>query len=250
MDEARYELSYRRHQSQNARTFSLTLASSAWLQMQAIMTIKNVSIRGTLIRGGLVAVSTLAMATPAMAHHASGGEAPKTAIEGLLTGIAHPVIGLDHLAFVIAIGLLAAVLKRGIAVPITFLLAALAGTGLHFAALNLPALELVVSASVLLFGLLVVTHRQLNTPAVIALTALAGLFHGYAYGEAIIGAEPMPIVAYLVGFTLVQGAIAYAAYGLSQRALNQNPATGETSLRQAGFVICGAGAAFLGSLLV
>ncbi len=214
------------------------------------MMLKNISMRGGVAQCGLAAIATLMLAAPAMAHHASGGKAPQTAIEGLLTGVAHPVIGLDHLAFVIAIGLLAAILKRGIAVPITFLLAALAGTGLHFAALNLPTPELVISASVLLFGLLAVTHRQLSTPAVVVLTALAGLFHGYAYGEAIIGAEPMPIVAYLVGFTLIQGAIAYATYLLSQRALNQNPATGMTSLRQAGFVICGAGAAFLGSLLV
>ncbi len=212
--------------------------------------LKNISMRGAVTRSGLAAIATLMLATPAMAHHPFGGEAPKNVFQGLLSGVGHPIIGLDHFAFVIAVGLLAAVLRRGIAVPMSFLLAALAGTGLHFAGLDLPAPELVISASVLLFGILAVVHRRLNMMAVTALTALAGIFHGYAYGEAIIGAEPMPIVAYLVGFTVIQGAIAYATYLLSQRALNQSPATGLTSLRQAGFVICGAGAAFLGSLLV
>ncbi len=207
-------------------------------------------MRGVLTRGGLAAIAPLLLAAPAMAHHPFGGEAPKNILQGLLSGLGHPVIGLDHLAFVIAVGLLAAVLRRGMLVPIVFLLAAVAGTGLHLAELTLPAPELVISASVLLFGLLAVTCRPLNTPAVMALAAIAGIFHGYAYGEAIIGAEPMPIAAYLAGFTGIQGAIAYATYFLSQRLLNQDRAAGMVSVRQAGFVICGAGAAFLGNLLV
>ncbi|NES66951.1 MAG: urease accessory protein UreJ, partial [Okeania sp. SIO2D1] len=38
--------------------------------------------------------------------------------------------------------------------------------------------------------------------------AIAGIFHGYAYGEAIIGAEMTPLFAYLLGFTVVQLLIA------------------------------------------
>ena len=207
------------------------------------------STRGVIARGGLAAIATLLLATPALAHHPFGGEAPQTVFQGLLSGLGHPVIGLDHLAFVIAVGLLAAVLRRR-TLPIVFLLAAVVGTGLHLAELNLPAPEVVISGSVLLFGLLAVTRRQLNAPTVMASAALAGIFHGYAYGEAIIGAEPMPLMAYLAGFTLIQGAIAYTSYFLSQRSLNRDRSAGVIPVRQAGFAICGAGAAFLGSLLV
>ncbi|MEL6814059.1 MAG: HupE/UreJ family protein [Cyanobacteria bacterium J06598_3] len=196
------------------------------------------------------ALLTLLLAAPAMAHHPFGGQAPQSLFEGLLSGIGHPVLGFDHLAFVIAVGLLAAVLRRGFTVPLAFLLAALVGTGLHLGELNLPAPEFVISASVLLFGALVVTRRDLSTPAVVALTALAGMFHGYAYGEAVVGAEPTPLVAYLIGFTAVQGAIAGVAYLLSQRALNKERSVGLISVHHAGFAIFGAGAAFLGSLLV
>jgi urease accessory protein len=35
----------------------------------------------------------------------------------------------------------------------------------------------------------------------------AGLAHGYAYGEAVIGAEATPLVAYLAGLALVQMAL-------------------------------------------
>ena len=207
------------------------------------------SIRGVIARGGLAAITTLLLATPVLAHHPSGGEAPQNILQGLLSGLGHPVIGLDHLAFVIAVGLLAAVLNQR-AVPIVFLLAAVVGTGLHLAGLNLPVPELVISGSVLLFGLLTVTHRQLNAPTVMALAAAAGIFHGYAYGETVVGAEPMPLMAYLAGFTLIQGAIAYTAYLLSQRSLNPDRSAGVIPVRQAGFAICGAGAAFLGSLLI
>lgn len=207
-------------------------------------------MRGAVIRSGLVAIATLMLAAPAMAHHPFGGDAPQTVFQGMLSGLGHPVIGLDHFTFVVAVGLLAAVLRRGLWVPVVFLWAAIAGTGLHLAELNLPVPELVISASVLLFGLLAVTRRQLSTSAVMALTAVAGIFHGYAYGEAIIGAEPMPIGAYLAGFTVMQGAIAYAAYLISQRTLSQNRAAGIVSVRYAGFAICGAGTVLLSSLLV
>ena len=53
------------------------------------------------------------------AHHPFGGEAPKTIAEGLLSGIGHPVIGLDHIVFVIAVGLLATIVRKGLAVPIS-----------------------------------------------------------------------------------------------------------------------------------
>jgi urease accessory protein len=42
----------------------------------------------------------------AKAHHVMEGELPNSIVTGFISGVAHPVIGLDHLAFVIAIGLL------------------------------------------------------------------------------------------------------------------------------------------------
>ncbi|MGB7085052.1 MAG: HupE/UreJ family protein [Phormidesmis sp.] len=210
---------------------------------------------------GLV-TSALLIALPAMAHHPFGSMAPDSFYEGVVSGLGHPVIGLDHLAFVIALGLLAAVLRRGVMVPIAFLLSALVGTGLHLAELTLPAAELVISGSVLLSGALVASDRsedssknnlvsRLSSPSVvILLAALAGLFHGYAYGEAVIGAEPTPLMAYLLGLTVVQGAIAYTACFLVKRSLSHNRSGGLALVRQSGLVICGAGGAFLGGLLV
>ena len=47
-------------------------------------------------------------ATDASAHHVMGGRMPSTFAEGILSGIGHPKIGLDHFAAVVAVGCLAA----------------------------------------------------------------------------------------------------------------------------------------------
>jgi len=198
----------------------------------------------------LGAIALLVTAPPALAHHPFGGETPKTIFAGFLSGIGHPVIGIDHLAFVIAVGLLAAVIKHGWTIPSAFLTAALMGAGIHLMEATLPAPEVVISASVLLFGLLALSQKSLSqkaltAPAIVALTGLAGMFHGYAYGEAIVGAEPTPLIAYLVGFTLVQGAIAFAVRFLLQRAVAERRKLGLVAVRLASSVICGMGAVLL-----
>ena len=54
-----------------------------------------------------VTVASTTIIQPALAHHPFGGETPRTIAEGLLSGLGHPVIGLDHLAFTVAIGTIA-----------------------------------------------------------------------------------------------------------------------------------------------
>lgn len=172
---------------------------------------------------------SLALAIPflfapaAWAHHPQGGETPDNLIQGFLSGLGHPVVDLDHLAFVIATGLVAIGLQWGIIVPIAFLATALFGTSVHLRAIEMPSLELAIASSVMLFGvMLVMRYRNTfpafeNTAIVAALSAIAGIFHGYAYGEAIIGAEMTPLVSYLAGFTVIQGGIALASYGLGKQ---------------------------------
>lgn len=72
----------------------------------------RVTSRASALIGG--ALGTMLLAGPAWAHHAMGGEVPGTFAEGLLSGLAHPVIGLDHLAFILAVGLIAASLGAGL----------------------------------------------------------------------------------------------------------------------------------------
>ena len=81
------------------------------------------------------------LSSPAFAHHAMGGEVPQTLFQGLLSGLAHPVIGIDHLAFIVLVGIAAAASGRVLAAPLAFIAATLAGTAIHLAGVGLPLAE-------------------------------------------------------------------------------------------------------------
>ena len=170
--------------------------------------------------GLLLSLSLILIAEPATAHHAFGGVTPTNGIEGFFSGLAHPVIGLDHFAFVVAVGLLAALKgTKGFFIPCAFILATLAGTGLHLLNVNLPFPEVIIAASVLGFGLLLTRQNSPNLWGLIGLCMLAGIFHGYAYGEAIVGAEMTPLIAYLSGFAVVQLIVSLIAYQIGRLTL-------------------------------
>lgn len=204
-------------------------------------------------RGMIVGLSGLlffAMIEPAMAHHAMDNATPTNFWQGFLSGLAHPIIGLDHFAFVVAMGLIGAMTESGFVTPLAFLMAAMAGTGLHIASVDMPAPEIVIAASVISFGIILVKRIQLTAPILAALAATAGLFHGYAYGESIIGANMTPLFAYLAGFTIIQGVIAGAAMNwmrLLPLKSTQQPAT---VLKTSGLIVSAIGVVFLSKALM
>jgi urease accessory protein len=209
-----------------------------------------VCLSKVLQQARLLAVSMLALvslATPALAHHAMGGKMPSNFFQGFMSGIAHPLIGPDHLAFIVSVGLLAATRKQGILIPVAFVVAAMLGTGLHLAKLNVPGVELFVSGSILLFGILLTLKNRVNTFTVVGLSVIAGLFHGYAYGESIFGAEMTPLLAYLTGFSVIQLVVSLSAFWIGRAILLGRESENQPSsnkFRSAGLVICGVGLAF------
>lgn len=164
-----------------------------------------------MVRPVLAAVAALAFSGPALAHHAMDGATPSSLLEGVLSGIGHPVIGLDHLAFIIAAGLLAAPRARAWLLPLAFVVASFAGSLLHLARVDLPGGETLIAGSVVIMGLLLVSLRRIGDRPFAALLGLAGLLHGHALAKTIIGAEPTPLVAYLGGLAVTEYAIAAAA---------------------------------------
>ncbi|NKC34296.1 HupE/UreJ family protein [Falsiroseomonas selenitidurans] len=147
---------------------------------------------------------------PALAHHPMGGAVPSTFWHGIASGVAHPVIGADHLAFLLAVGLLAGLAGWGLARPLAFVAASLAGVAAGWLGFWLPGVEVLVAATVVLAGLLLALRAALPAAAWSVLLALAGLAHGQAYAEAMIGAEATPVLAYLLGLALVQGGLVAA----------------------------------------
>ena len=101
-----------------------------------------------------------------------------------------------------------------------------------------------MAASLIVVGVLLLRARPfLKTPAAVAFFALAGLAHGYAYGEAIVGAEQTPLVAYLVGFSLVQLALVFCSYAAARYVDRRRPSL--PMLSGVGGALSAAGATFL-----
>lgn len=153
----------------------------------------------------------------AHAHHPTGGRMPETLWHGFLSGIGHPVIGPDHLAFIIAIGIAAGLIGRGgVSFIAAFIAASSAGVLTHVANLGVPMVEPLVALSVICAGALLTFGRG-TQPVWLALAAAAGLFHGYAFGETVVGAERGVIGAYLVGIAIIATVIATTFQLLTQR---------------------------------
>lgn len=170
-----------------------------------------------LVRSAAAAgLLTMVAAMPAAAHHPMGGETPTTLWQGLLSGFAHPVIGLDHLAFVVAAGVLAAPLAGRLLLPAAFVAAGLAAALWHVAGFDLPGAEIGVALSVVVLGGIALWGRALPAATLAVLFALAGLLHGYALAESVVGAETQPVVAYLATFGMVQYAIALGAMAVTR----------------------------------
>jgi urease accessory protein len=188
--------------------------------------------------------TAIGMSGPALAHHAMGGETPDTLFAGLISGLAHPVIGIDHLAFIIAVGLAAAFTPKRYVTPLAFVAATLAGCGLLLAGVALPLAEIVITGSVVLVGGMVLSGRRFPDGGYIVLFAVAGLFHGWAYGASILGAETTPLTAYLAGFAAIQYAIALGVVVVTRTLWRAADPTA-IAPRLTGALMAGIGFAFL-----
>jgi urease accessory protein len=201
----------------------------------------------------LVSLIPLVLAVPAHAHHAMGGNTPQTAFQGFLSGLAHPLIGIDHFAFLAVVALLSLALSGASRhlVPAAFVAATLVGTLIHLGALELPWTETLIALSVLGGGALVLSRAHAPAALLAILFAGFGIFHGYAYGESIVGAETGPISAYLVGFALVQyGVIAIGVQLLSLLGSRYGSRAQMLATRGVGFTAAVTGTLFLSANLV
>jgi urease accessory protein len=180
---------------------------------------------------------------PAFAHHLMGGRTPASFTDGLLSGLGHPVIGLDHFAAVVAVGCLAAAHRVAPALAIGFVMAMMAGVALHLHGATVPGAEILVALSVIFLGVFMLRGRNIAASVAFVLFAVVGLIHGYALGESIYGAEPTPLYAYLLGLAVIQSAIALAAMQIA-RTIARRPAV-MSPLRLVGAGITGIGLAVL-----
>jgi urease accessory protein len=186
---------------------------------------------------GLSMLATLAVQVPAHAHHMMGGRTPTTFTEGFLSGIGHPVIGLDHFAAIVGVGMLAALARRNFSVVLAFSAAMMVGVSLHLSRADIPAAELLAGLATLAVGGLVLVRLPVSSIAAVGLFAIAGLLHGYLLAESMVGAEPSPIIAYLAGLLVIQTAVAGAAFVAVRRLMRSPIGTRSASLLVAGGLV-------------
>jgi urease accessory protein len=188
-------------------------------------------------RETLLTVAVLAAAaTPAFAHTQEGQAA------GFLTGLRHPVSGLDHVLAMVAVGLWGAQLGAPAIwlLPVTFPLVMAFGGFLGLLGVPLPGVEVGIAASGILLGSMVA--REARPPLWLAalLVAFFAVFHGHAHGTELPAGQSG--LLYSVGFVVATGCLhgTGIAIGLMHRW-----EWGKVALRLAGAVVAAAGLFFL-----
>ena len=148
----------------------------------------------SLLRSVLFAIAGVLLPSFAFAHSGETG--------GFVSGLAHPVSGLDHVCAMLAVGLWAAQAggRTVRVIPLTFVGVMALGGALPLLGIGLPFVEPGIVLSVLLLGVLVAASVRLPLWLGGALVALFALWHGQAHGN------EMPALAsewfYGLGFVL------------------------------------------------
>ncbi len=163
---------------------------------------------------------------------------------GLLSGFLHPMLGLDHLVAMVAVGLWGAQLGAPllVALPITFPLMMALGAVLGVAGVPLQGAEIAIALSSIALGAFVVLAWRPNQTWVAVLpVAFFALFHGHAHGvELPVAANPL---AYGLGFVVATGLLHLAGIGIGL--LNTRAALGARVVRGCGAAVAAVGMTFL-----
>ena len=142
-------------------------------------------------RPALAAMLAAIAALPLVASAHVGADGAAHHDIGFAQGFLHPFTGMDHLAAMVAVGLWSALIARSardtLWAPVGFAAMLLAGALVGLAAVQVPAVEPMIAASLLVIGLLVVTRLRLPGPVAAAVVGVFAVFHGVAHGYELSG---------------------------------------------------------------
>jgi urease accessory protein len=164
---------------------------------------------------------------------------------GFVGGLAHPVLGADHVVAMVAVGLWGAFLGAPAiyVLPVVFPLVMAMGGVLGIFGVPLPGVEAGIAVSAVLIGMMVALAARPPLWVAAVMVGAFAVFHGHAHG-----AELPPdadAVAYAAGFVVATGCLHLAgiAFGLLARW-----PVGRLAVRTAGGAIAIVGLMFLGRL--
>ena len=140
-------------------------------------------------------------AQPAYAH-VQKGEAI-----GFLSGLHHPISGLDHVLAMIAVGLWGAQLGAPAVwlLPVCFPMVMAMGGMLGLMGVHVPGIEIGIAASAILLGAAVMSEARPPLMVAAALVAFFAVFHGYAHGTELPAGESG--LLYSMGFVIATGCL-------------------------------------------
>lgn len=154
-------------------------------------------------------VPVFCLSLPSLAYAHAGDRSAG----GFISGLAHPVVGPDHLLVMLAVGIWATQMgQRSIwAVPLAFVGAMALGGAMGVAGQALPFNETGIAVSVLVAGVLIVAAARLPLIAGIAVAGLFAALHGHAHGTEMPGS--VSGIAYGIGFILSTASLHFCGIG-------------------------------------
>jgi len=189
----------------------------------------------------MAAILLLTSATPVFAHVQQGQAA------GYLTGLSHPISGLDHVLAMIAVGLWGAQLGRPAVwiLPVTFPMMMAFGAFLGLAGIPLPGVEIGIALSAVLLGIMVAGELKPSLLIAAVIVAFFAVFHGHAHGTELPAGQSG--LMYSIGFVMATGCL--HGVGIAIGLIHKWQA-GKVLLRVSGLVVALAGIGFLWSAIV
>lgn len=169
--------------------------------------------------------------------HVNKGEAV-----GFLSGLRHPISGLDHVMAMVAVGLWGAQLGSPAiwALPVAFPMVMAFGGMLGLLGVPLPGIEYGIAASMILLGAAVMMELRPPLALAAALVGFFAIFHGHAHGTELPPGQSG--LLYSLGFVMATGCL--HGLGISIGLMNRWN-WGQRALRAAGAVIAAAGVFFM-----
>lgn len=184
----------------------------------------------------LIALMIVTWPVTAWAHVGGG------AAGGFLTGLRHPVSGLDHVLAMIAVGLWGAQLGApGVwLLPVAFPMMMACGGMLGLMGAPLPGVEVGIAVSAIVLGAMVLAEARPQQIVALFIVAFFAIFHGHAHGTEL--PEGQSGLLYSVGFVIATGGL--HGVGITIGVIHRWNA-GRRALRLAGAVVLVAGCFFL-----
>jgi urease accessory protein len=180
---------------------------------------------------------TIVFWTQSAEAHVNKGEAI-----GFLSGVRHPISGLDHVLAMIAVGLWGAQLGAPAIwmLPVAFPMVMALGGMMGLLGIPLPGVEYGIAASMILLGAAVLLELRPPLALAAALVSFFAIFHGHAHGTELPPGQSG--LLYSMGFVMATGCLHGVGISIG---LVHRWTWGQMLLRFAGAFIGGAGVFFL-----